>query len=134
MTLATMDAITSGVISGIVTAVILGFITWCWRQYREWRIKQLGDLMGKIIEHRNSGRRKVSDPDDWVRRAIELEAEAKQRAYKVSRASGLLVNWLGEIPSFGVDKKVKNKAQIHYVNMLTAVIDRIRDTLKRHDR
>jgi ascorbate-specific PTS system EIIC-type component UlaA len=39
----------ANIVGGIVAAVVLGFIACIWRKYREWRIKQLGDLMGRII-------------------------------------------------------------------------------------
>jgi hypothetical protein len=123
----------ANIVGGIVAAIVLGIIAWIWRQFREWRVKQLGDLMGRIIEHRNAGRHSVPDPTAWLQKAKELEQEAVKKAGKVSAASGLLIYWLGEFPSIDVDKKVKNPDQKHYVSLLTAVISRIRDTLARHD-
>jgi hypothetical protein len=118
----------ANIVGGIVAAVVLGFIAWLWRQYREWRVRQLGDLMGRIIEHRNAGRHRVPDPKVWVQKAKELEEDAVKKAGKVSTASGILIEWLGEFPNFDVDAKVKNPDQKHYVSLLTAVISRIRDT------
>jgi hypothetical protein len=76
----------------------------------------------------------VPDPAVWVQRAKDLEEEAERRADKVSTASGILLNRLGEFPGFGVDANVQDPHQEHYVSLLTAVISRIRDTLGRHDR
>lgn len=123
----------ANILGGIVAAIVLGIIAWVWRQYREWRVKQLGDLMGRIIEHRNAGIRSVPDPTVWVQKAKELEQEAIEKASKVSTASGTLINWLGEFPVLDVDAKVKDPNQKHYVSLLTAVISRIRNTLERHD-
>ena len=119
----------ANIIGGIFAAIVLGIIAWGWRQFREWRIKQLGDLMGRIIEHRNTGRHPVPDPTAWVQKAKELEQEAVKKAGSVSAASGILIHWLGEFPSMDVDKKVKNPDQKHFVSLLTAVISRIQDTL-----
>lgn len=123
----------ANIVGGIVAAIFLGIIAGVWKQFREWRIKQLGDLMGRIIEHRNAGRHPVPDPIAWVQKAKELEQEAAKKASKVSAASGILINWLGEFPTMDVDEKVKNPSQKHYVSLLTAVISRIQDTLQRHD-
>jgi hypothetical protein len=123
----------ANIVGGVVAAIVLGFIAWVWRQYREWRVRQLGDLMGRIIEHRNAGSRPVPDPTVWVQKAKGLEQEAVEKAGKVSTASGILINWLGEFPILDIDAKVKDTNQKHYVSLLTAVISRIRDTLGRHD-
>lgn len=128
-----MDTISLGVVTGVVTATVLGVIAGTWRKWREWRVKQLGDLMGEIIEHRNAGRHVVPDPDVWVERAYDLEQEAERKADKVSTASGILIHWLGELTEFGVDANVQDSRQKHYVNLLTTVISRIRDILGRHD-
>jgi len=128
-----METILLGVVTGVVTAAVLGIIAGIWRQYREWRVKQLGDLMGEIIKHRNAGRHLVPDPAVWVQRAKELEREAERRADKVSTASGILIHWLGELEGFSVDANVQDPHQKHYVSLLTTVISRIRDTLGRHD-
>jgi hypothetical protein len=124
----------ANVVGGIVAALFLGIIAWGWRRYREWRVRQLGDLMGRIIEHRNAGRRPVLDSVAWVQKAKELEQEAVKKAGKVSTASGIFVSWLGEFPNLEVDAKVSDTRQKHYVSLLTAVISRMRDTLERHDR
>jgi len=130
--LGTADVL-ANIAGGIVAAIVLGIIAWVWNQIREWRVKQLGDLMGRIVEHRNSGRHPVPDPTAWVQKAKELEQEAVKKASNVSAASGILIHWLGEFPGLDVDKNVKNPDQKHYVSLLTAVISRIRDTLERHD-
>jgi hypothetical protein len=129
-----MDTLFSGIISSIVTAALLGLIALGWRRYREWRVKQLGDLMGLIIQHRNIGLHQVPDPRSWVQKAKDFEQEAEIKANKVSISSGLLIHWLGEIPNFPIDTNVEDSNQKHYVNLLTAVIERIRKILERHDR
>lgn len=103
----------ANIVGGIVAAVVLGFIVCIWRKYREWRIKQLGDLMGRIIEHRNAGRHQVSDPIAWVQDAKKLEEEAAKKAGKVSTASRIFINWLGELPNFEVDAEVIDPNQKH---------------------
>jgi len=123
----------ANIVGGIVAAIVLGIIAWVWRQYRECRVKQLGNLMGSIIEHRNTGRHPVPDATAWVQKAKDLEKDAVEKAGKVSAASGILIQWLGEFPNFDVDKGVINSNQRHYVSLLTAVISRIRDILERHD-
>ncbi len=97
-------------------------------------MKQLGDLMGEIIEHRNAGCHVVPDPAAWVQKAKDLEQKAERKADKVSTASGILIHWLGEFPEIRVDANVQDPHQKHYVSLLTAVIARIRETLGRHDR
>jgi hypothetical protein len=129
-----MDAILLGVVTGVATAAVLGIIAGAWRNWREGRVKQLGDLMGEIIDHRNAGRHVVPDPAVWVQKAKDFEQEAERKAHKVSTASGILIHSLGEFPEFGVDATVQDPHQKHYVSQLTAVISRIRDTLGRHDR
>jgi hypothetical protein len=57
------------VVGGIVAAILLGIIALVWRQYAECRVRQLGDLMGRIIEYRNRGLRPVADPTAWVQKA-----------------------------------------------------------------
>lgn len=128
-----MGTILLGVVTGVATAAVLGTIAWVWRFRSESRVKQLGDLMGEIIVHRNAGRHIVSDPAEWVEKAKGLEQAAEQKAYKVSAASGLLIHWLGELNQIGVDGNVQDQNQRHYVDILTTVISRIRDTLGRHD-
>jgi len=129
-----MEGILSGVVTGVATAALLGIMAGGWRKWRESRVKQLGELMAEIIEHRNSGRHPVPDPAAWVERARALEHQAERRADKVSKASGILVHSLGEFPRFPVARNVRNPDQRHYASLLTAVIARIRDTLGRHDR
>ena len=129
-----MDPILEGVITGVVTAGVLGIIVGLWRKYREWRVRQLGDLMQRIIEHRNKGRHLVPDTVEWVCEARELEQEAIERAGRVSKASKRLIDSLGELKKFSVDQNVTDPNQQHWVNMLTTVISRIRDTLERHDK
>ena len=129
-----MQAFLLSVVTGVATAAVLGVIAWLWRQWRERRVRQLGDLMGVIIEHRNAGRYVVPDSAAWVQKAKELEQEAERRADKVSKASAILIHSLGELPDIGVDMRVHDPEQRHYVSLLTAVISRIRDTLGRHDR
>jgi hypothetical protein len=124
----------ANIVGGVAAAIFLGIIAWVWRQWRERRVRQLGDLMGRMIEHRNAGRHPVPDPEAWVKKAKELEQEAVKKAGKVSTASEILINWLGEFPNLDVDAEVKNPHQKQYVSLLTAVISRIRDTLGRHDR
>jgi len=128
-----MNPIAEGVVIGIATAAVLGIMAWLWRQGRERRVKQLADLMGTIIEHRNAGRRPVADPVAWVKRAKDLEQEAEQRASKVSAASAALIHWLGELNDIGVATNVQDRDQQQYILVLTTVISRIRDTLERHD-
>jgi len=128
------DDLLANIVGGVAAAVFLGIIAWVWRQVRERRVRQLGDLMGRIIVHRNAGCHPVLDPEAWVQKAKEFEQEAVKKAGKVSTASEILINWLGEFPNVDVDAKVINHYQIHYVSLLTAVISRIRDTLRRHDR
>ena len=129
-----MDTTLLGVVTGVATAAVLGIIGWGWRKWREARVKELGDLMGVIIEHRNAGRRPVPDPVVWVQKAKELEKEAENTADRVSKASGILIHWLGEFPPLDVHPTVTDPDQKHYVSLLTAVISRIRDTMGRHDR
>jgi hypothetical protein len=129
-----METFSLGLVTGVATAAVLGIIAWGWRKWREWRVKQLGDLMGVIIELRNAGRHLVPDPAAWVQRAKDLEQEAERRADKVSKASGILIHSLGELPDFSVDADVQDPHQMQYVRVLTLVISRIRDTLGRHDR
>lgn len=124
----------ANIIGGIVAAIVLGIISWGWRHYREWRVKQLGEFMGRMIEHRNAGLHPVSDVTAWVQIAKSLEMEAIKKASKVSVASALLINWLGEVPVIEMDGKVTDTNQRHYVDILTEVISRIRVTLERHDR
>jgi hypothetical protein len=129
-----LSSIVTGIVTGVATAGVLGGIGYIWRKYREWRVQQLVDVMGTMIEHRNAGRHATADPGAWVRKAKELEAESEQRASKVSVASGALINWLGELETMDVDDDVRDPEQRHYVKLLTTVISRIRDTLGRHDR
>jgi len=129
-----MDTVLLGVVTGVATAAVLGIIAGAWRKWRERRVKQLGDLMGEIIEHRNAGRHLVPDAAGWVQKAKDLEQVGERKAHKVSTASGILIHRLGEFPEFGVDANVQDPHQKHYVSLLTAVISRIRDTLGRHDR
>jgi len=128
-----MDALPLGVATGVATAAVLGLIGLGWRQYRESRVGQLGDLMGEIIKHRNTGRHKVPVPAEWVIKAKAFEQQAEEQAFKVSRASGILIRSLGELKRMSVDRNVTDPQQIKYVNLLTTVISRIRDTLGRHD-
>ena len=129
-----LSVIVTGVVTGVATAAVLGLIGLIWRAYREWRVKRLVSVMGEIVEHRNAGLRAAADPGSWVLRAKELEAEAERRASQVSAASGALVHWLGELEKMDVDQSVRDPQQRHYVNLLTTVVSRIRDTLGRHDR
>jgi hypothetical protein len=122
------------VIEGIVTATILGIFGLIWRKYHQWRVKQLGELLQTIIEHRNIGAKVVTNAEIWINKAEELEREAVVRGNRVSSASGRLIQSLGQYPDFPVDKKVKNKRQKHFVSLLTEVINRIQDILKRHDK
>ena len=117
-----------GVVTGVATAAVLGLIAWVWRFWREFRIKQLGDLMGKMIEHRNAGLQAGSDSALWVRQAEELEKEAERKAKNVSASSGALIQWPGED-----EPNVQDSKQQH-IDKLTAMISMMQDTLARHDR
>ena len=129
-----METILPGIITGVATAIVLGIIAGLWRKYREWRVRQLGDVMAEIIKHRNRGRRVVSDPDKWVKEAKQLEKESEKQSKKVSSASAILIKSLGDLETKSVDKQVKDPDQIKYVNILTTVISRMRDTFGRHDK
>jgi len=117
-----------GVVTGVATAAVLGIIAWVWMFWREWHVKQLGDLMGKIINHRDQGLQAGSDSATWVRQAEELEQEAEQKAKNVSASSGALIQLLGE-----ADAKDPDSKQQH-IDTLTAMISKMQDTLERHDR
>ena len=129
-----LSIVLTGVVTGVATAAVLGLIGLIWRTYREWRVKRLVKVMGEIVEHRNAGLQAAANPGAWVLKAKQLEAEAERRASQVSTASGALVHWLGELEKMDVDQSVSDPEQRRYVNLLTTVVSRIRDTLGRHDR
>lgn len=116
-----------GVVTGVATAAVLGLIAGVWRFWREFRIKQLGDLMGKMIEHRNAGLQAGPDSAMWVRQAEELEQEAERKAKNVSASSWALIHMLDQS-----DPNVQDPKQQH-LDKLTAMISMMQDTLARHD-
>ena len=117
-----------GVVTGVATAAVLGLIAWVWRFWREFRIKQFGDLMGKMIEHRDQGLQAGSDSAAWVRQAEQLEQEAEQKAKNVSASSWALIHMLDQ-----ADPNTQDPKQQH-LDKLTAMISMMQETLERHDR
>ena len=124
----TSSELWSNIIGGIVAAIIFALLAYLW-DYRKQRLyKQLTDIMGKAIQHRNVGEHKKFDnANEWVQKAINIEEEAVTKAYKLSPAAGALVKWLDRVPTWNVNSEVDR-----YVSILSIVIERIRELLERN--
>ena len=116
------------IIGGIVTAALLAFIAYLWNQRRHRVLKELTEIMGKAIQHRNEGeKRSYSDEQQWVKTAKSIIEEAVSKATELSPTAGSLVNWLDRVSPWNAGDEVER-----YVSFLSKTIERIRELLERN--
>ena len=118
----------ANIVGGVVAAVLIALAVYL-RDRRKHRIlRELTELMGRAIEHRNIGDQKAfADSGEWVRQANAIEDEAVAKAKELSSTAGSLVEWLDRVEPWGVTSEVEK-----YVSILSKVVERIRGLLERN--
>src|SRR5436190_12744004 len=87
----------ANIIGGAVAAGLFALVSYfldLLKQRRKHKIlRELTDIMGRAIKHRNSGERlkaAVGDEAKWVREARAIEKEAVEKATELSSTAGSL--------------------------------------------
>ena len=124
----TSSELWSNIVGGVVAAALIGLAVYA-RDRRKHRIlRELTEIMGRAISHRNIGERQsYADENEWVRQAAAIEAEAVEKADELSTTAGSLVEWLDRVEPWDRTSEVDRSVKI-----LSKVIERIRDLLERN--
>ena len=118
----------ANIIGGIVAAVLISLVAYLWNVRKHKILKDLTEIMGRAIKHRNIGeQRAFSDESEWIRQAKAIENEAVLKAKQLSSTAGSLVEWLDRVPPWNVTSEVDR-----YVSVLSKVIERIRGLMERN--
>src|SRR6478672_580065 len=91
----------ANIIGGVVAAGLIGLLVYV-RDRRKHRIlKELTEIMGRAIEHRNRGERLKSPKKaqaEWIQQAKAIEKEAVLKANELSSTAGSFIQWLDRVP------------------------------------
>jgi len=118
----------ANIIGGVVAAALIAFIAYLWERRKHKILKDLTDIMGRAIKHRNVGKQRAfTDQGKWIEEAKAIEAEAVKKASRLSSTAGSLVQWLDRVPPWSASSEVEK-----YVSILSKVIERIRELLERN--
>jgi hypothetical protein len=118
----------ANIIGGVVAAALVSLVAYLWDRRKHRILKDLIEIMGQAIKHRNIGEAKAfSDKDDWIRQAKIIEENAVTKARQLSTTAGSFIEWLDRIESWKVGDDVER-----YVAILSKVIERIRGLMERH--
>ena len=118
----------ANIIGGFVAAglVSLAAYLWNWRKHKI--LKDLIEIMGRAIKHRNIGESKAfSDKNEWIRQAKIIEEDAVAKAKQLSPTAGSLVEWLDRVQTWKKGDEVGK-----YVAILSKVSERIQGLMERH--
>jgi len=116
------------IIGGIVAAGLISLLAYLWDRRKHKILKELTEIMGRAIKHRNIGEQGgYDDVDEWVRQAKQIEKEAVEKAKQLSTTAGSLVEWLDRVDPWNVTNE-KEK----YLSILNKVIERIRGLMERN--
>jgi len=117
-------------IGGVITAALVGGVIACRdarRKHREEsKLKDLIEIMGQAIGHRNNGKaRDFQSEVEWIREAKKIEKEAMSRAYEISLAAKAHIEWLDEVDPYPSGNELEK-----YISVLSKVSERIRELLR----
>jgi len=116
------------IVGGVVTAGLIALIVYLWNRRRHKILRELTEIMGRTIQHRNIGEQKAfTDRDQWIQEAKSIQKEAVAKAGELSSTAESLVEWLDRVDPWSMEDEV-NK----YVSILSKVIERIRELLERN--
>jgi hypothetical protein len=117
----------ANIVGGVAAALLFALIVYIWDQRRRRTLKELVDIMGKAIEHRNAGKRgSYANAETWVSDAKAIEEAAMFKARELSPAAGALIEWLDQVPPYSEGEVNR------YVAILSAVIERLRGLVEKH--
>ena len=95
-------------IGGIVAAVLIALFALLWNCRKNNLQKQLIEIMGQAIKHRNAGdQRAFKDEKVWIQQAKAIEEEAVATAKKISPATGSMVEWLDQVKPYPVGNELE---------------------------
>jgi len=118
----------ANIIGGVVAACLIALAAYLWDRRKHKILKDLTEIMGRAIKHRNTGeQRGFNDEKEWVRQARDLHDEAVAKAKELSSTAGALVEWLDRVPPWNVSSDVER-----YVSILSTVVERIRGLMERN--
>jgi hypothetical protein len=118
----------ANIIGGVIAALVFGFLVSIRDRKRHKILRELTEIMGLAIKHRNLGMSgKFTDKDVWINQAKAIEADAIAKAKELSTTAGSLVEWLDKIDPWDVNSEEKK-----YISILSTVITRIRGLLERN--
>jgi len=118
----------ANIIGGVVAAGFIALAAYLWKRRRHKVLKELAEIMGEAIEHRNIGnRRAYTDEKIWIREAKRIEADATEKAKELSSTAGSFIKWLDQVDPYRTDSE-----RWKYVSILSKVIERIRGLLERN--
>ena len=113
---------------GVVAAGLIILAAYLWDRRKHQILKDLTEIMGQAIKHRNIGEnRSFSNKDEWLRQAKIIEENAVITAKRLSTTAGSLVEWLDRVEPWRSGDDVEK-----YVAILSKVIERIRVLMERH--
>jgi hypothetical protein len=116
------------IVGGVVTAGLIALIAYLWNRRRHKILRELTEIMGKAIQHRNVGEQKAfTDQNQWVQNAKSIQQEAVAKATELSSTAGSLVEWLDRVDPWNMNNEVER-----HVSFLSKVIERIRQLLERN--
>ncbi len=132
-----MNELWANIIGGVVAALVIAGLFWLKERRKHRILKELTEIMGKAIVHRNSVHEleRLQDftaADEWIQKARALETEAVAKAYELSPSAGALVEWLDRIDPYIVDIDAISVEIGRYTSILNKVIERIRELLERN--
>lgn len=118
----------ANIIGGVVAAALISLAAYLWDQRKHKILKDLTEIMGRAIEHRNIGERSLfSDKNEWIQQAKDIEEDAITKAKQLSTTAGSLVEWLDRVPTWNSSDEIEK-----YVAILSTVIERIRGLMERN--
>jgi len=118
----------SNIIGGVVAAALIAIFARLWEIRKHKILKDLTEIMGQAIKHRNIGEHcTFADENEWVRQAKKIEVNAVAKAKQLSTTAGSLIEWLDRVPPWNEANELEK-----YVSILSTVIKRIRGFMERN--
>lgn len=122
-----MDGLLSNVVGGVLAALAFAGIVWLKDRRKHRILKELTEIMGEAIKHRNIGEKGPPNTAEWVKEAGRIERKAIRKAGELSSTAGALVEWLDRVEPYPRGSKKKQ-----YISILNKVIERIRELMERN--
>lgn len=112
------------IIVGLFIFGLTALAVYLWGLPKRRARRNLIDIMGRAIQHRNDGeRQRFTDLQEWIKQAEALEVEAKTEARKLGPIEESIIEWLDRVDDW-INELERG------ISILSKVIERIQELLK----